>query len=106
MFTVYTDSDAGSVLVGNNDMEVMVPNGYGDGTTKVTVLDSSERELIPKEAQWACFSFIGHGLHIYKYDCSRGTIAADLPTGHYFPYYLGKQVWLLRSSEEMLTDRI
>ena len=30
-----TASDVGSLLVGNEEFQVLIPNGYGDGTTRV-----------------------------------------------------------------------
>lgn len=33
-----TTSDRGGVLIGNKDWQLLVPNGYGDGTTEVHIM--------------------------------------------------------------------
>ncbi|UXI83412.1 hypothetical protein NYZ94_00240 (plasmid) [Ligilactobacillus salivarius] len=39
-----TTSDLGGVLIGNTDWQVLVPNGYGDGTTKVHIIEFKDFE--------------------------------------------------------------
>lgn len=33
-----TTSDRGGVLIGNEDWQLLVPNGYGDGTTYIHIM--------------------------------------------------------------------
>lgn len=42
MKTFRTSSDAGSVRIGNDLFNVLIPNGYGDGYTTVIVGDPEE----------------------------------------------------------------
>lgn len=37
-----TYSDVGSLLVGNEDFQVLIPNGMGDGTTRVAVFKKDD----------------------------------------------------------------
>lgn len=39
-----TASDLGGVLIGNTDWQVLVPNGYGDGNTKVHIIEFKDFE--------------------------------------------------------------
>lgn len=60
-----TESDAGGVKIGNGDMSIIIPNGYGDGTTRVAILE-------PKEMNSSAFNFITAvegTVNIYTYDC-------------------------------------
>ena len=40
--TLYTFSDVGSVKIGNDKFNVLLPNGYGDGCTTVLILGKNE----------------------------------------------------------------
>lgn len=39
-----TASDVGSLLVGNEEFQVLIPNGYGDGTTRVAVFNKADSD--------------------------------------------------------------
>lgn len=58
----YTFSDAGGVLVGNEDFSVVVPNGRGDGRTKVFI-----GKEIPDGLDF--FGCVKGTFNIYNYDC-------------------------------------
>ena len=71
-----TTSDLGGVLVGNTDWQVLVPNGYGDGTTEVHIIRFKDFEeqleyVMDKETGKHHFDYFtvvkGH-FGIYPYD--------------------------------------
>lgn len=64
--TLYTFSDVGSVKIGNNNFNILVPNGYGDGCTTVLILGKNEE---PRENNhYICTIDGDYG--IYSYDLS------------------------------------
>lgn len=70
---LYTEADAGSVLIGNDTMRYQVHNGYGDGITHVytdvSKADKAKLEDTHNVYDWA-FEGITYGTtHIYPYDC-------------------------------------
>lgn len=80
---IKTSSDAGSVKVGVVNMSVLVPNGYGDGITRVGVFDNA-REF--NDDMMTFFTTIsGKDIIIYDYDC--GDVAATTISGRYNIYY-------------------
>ena len=90
-----TSSDAGSVKVGVSNMFVLVPNGYGDGITRVGVFDNA-REF--NDDMMAFFTTIsGKDIAIYGYDCG------DLPeitiSGRYNIYYYSGLVAFVKTGE-------
>lgn len=62
--TLYTFSNVGSVKIGNDKFNVLVPNGYGDGNTTVLILGKNEE---PRENNhYICTIEGDYG--IYSYD--------------------------------------
>lgn len=61
--TYYTESDAGAV----NFNGMLIPNGYGDGTNKIYILDSKEANFISYKHQVA---FAYDEIKMSLYDCS------------------------------------
>lgn len=62
--TLYTFSDVGSIKIGNDKFNVLVPNGYGDGNTTVLILGKNEE---PRENNhYICTIEGDYG--IYSYD--------------------------------------
>ena len=62
--TLYTFSDVGSVKIGNDNFNILLPNGYGDGNTTVLILGKNEE---PRENnQYICTIEGDYG--IYSYD--------------------------------------
>ena len=103
-----TASDVGSLLVGNEEFQVLIPNGYGDGTTRVAVFNKADSDysvasrIIKVDSDYSVVSRImsdmmdsHHGpyLHgkfnIYPYDCCNPTVDEPCKTleGRYFTYY-------------------
>lgn len=62
--TLYTFSDVGSVKIGNDKFNVLVPNGYGDGNTTVVILGKNEE---PRENNHYICTIEGD-YEIYSYD--------------------------------------
>lgn len=77
-----TMSDVGGVMVGNDDFSIIVPNGYGDGTTRVAVFDKGEFYV---DNLMQFFTSISGKFAIYGYDCD-GAPETELD-GRYGIYY-------------------
>ena len=60
-----TDSEAGSVKIGNENFSILIPNGMGDGTTRVDILNSDEFN----RSAFYYFTIISGKFNIYSYDC-------------------------------------
>ncbi len=77
-----TESDAGSVKVGNKQFSVLIPNGEGDGVTRVAVF--------AKESDFICnsimdfFTIIDGEFNIFAYDC--GNAVSRTLQGRYSVY--------------------
>lgn len=67
MEQIYTESDAGGILVGTKDFGIKISNGYGDGTTEIIILDINEE--LPKDAKYK--QCLEGKINIYNYDCSK-----------------------------------
>lgn len=70
---LFTEADAGSVLIGNDTTRYQVHNGYGDGLVHVytDVTDADKREIAEHRNvdEWE-LEGVTHGTtHIYLYDC-------------------------------------
>lgn len=65
---VKTVSDAGGVKIGSDSMSLIVPNGRGDGTTRVGVIDDRNR-IEDWTPAMTFFSSIDGSFSIYSYDC-------------------------------------
>lgn len=92
---IKTSSDAGSVKIGVNNMFVLVPNGYGDGITRVGVIENA-REF--NDDMMTYFTTIqGKNMIIYDYDC--GDVAATTISGRYNIYYYSGLVAFVKTGE-------
>lgn len=87
----YTAADAGSVRIGNDQFTILIPNGYGDGTTTVHIL---EREEEQPEARFFT-SFSGKDIKIYAYDCGGDAVVATI-SGRFGVYINDKKVYFIR----------
>ena len=93
---IKTSSDAGSVKVGVDNMSILVPNGYGDGITRVSIIENA-REF--NEDMMTFFATIsGKDIAIYGYDC--GDVAATTISGRYAIYYYSGLVAFVKTGEE------
>lgn len=79
-----TESDAGSVKIGTENLNVLIPNGIGDGTTRCAVFGKEDT----KNFNDNMMEFIGISLdgeiEIYDYDC--GINIAKKINGKFFVY--------------------
>ena len=92
---IKTSSDAGSVKVGVANMSVLVPNGYGDGITRVGIIEKTGFN----DDMMSYFTTIkGENMIIYDYDC--GDVAATTISGRYNIYYYSGLVAFVKSGEE------
>lgn len=93
---IKTSSDAGSVKVGVDNMSVLVPNGYGDGISRVAIFDDSKAF---NDSMMSYFTTIkGENMIIYDYDC--GDVAATTISGRYGIYYYSGLVAFVKIGEE------
>lgn len=92
---IKTSSDAGSVKVGVDNMSVLVPNGYGDGITRVGIIENSRKF---NDDMMSYFTAIqGKDMIIYDYDC--GDVAATTISGRYNIYYYSGLVAFVKTGE-------
>lgn len=93
---IKTSSDAGSVKIGVNNMSVLVPNGYGDGITRVGIIENACNFNDDMMTFFTAVS--GKDIAIYGYDCG------DLPeitiSGRYNIYYYSGLVAFVKTGEE------
>lgn len=63
---ITTNSDVGSLKIGNDNFKITLSNGYGDGTNNVYIID--------KKINLECLAVKnvveGNNISIYEYDCS------------------------------------
>lgn len=81
-----TSSDMGGVKVGNDKFSVIIPNGRGDGTTRVAVKSKAAQEA--KSYTHHCFNFftsLEGEFNIYTYDC--GNEVETTVNGRYGVFY-------------------
>lgn len=78
-----THSDTGSVRIGNNTFSLLIPNGYGDGITRVAIFDKAEFAL--DHLMSYCTRFSTSGAHVYDYDCDGGQPIRTI-SGNYAVY--------------------
>lgn len=77
-----TESDAGSLKVGNESFQTLIGNGRGDGVTRVAVFGKDEE--FNREYFGGIVSTVQGMFNIYDYDC--GDSAAKVVEGRYFVY--------------------
>ena len=93
---IKTSSDAGSVKIGVDNMSILVPNGYGDGISRVAIFDDSKAF---NDSMMSYFTTIkGENVIIYDYDC--GDVAATTISGKYHIYYYSGLVAFVKTGEE------
>jgi len=61
-----TLSDAGSVRIGNDKFQILIPNGCGDGETNVLIIDEDDK--LDKNVKF--FTVVEGEINIYNYDCA------------------------------------
>ena len=77
------NSDAGGVKVGNDDFSIIIPNGYGDGITRVAIFENNDFYC---DNLMTYFTLIKcERCHIYDYDCG-GLPQVEL-NGYYSIYF-------------------
>lgn len=65
-----TESDAGSLKIGNDSFTVLIPNGFGDGSMSCAIMESGE---LNRDA-FEFFTSIEGAFNIYDYDCGDGIV--------------------------------
>lgn len=94
---IKTSSDAGSVKIGVNNMSILIPNGYGDGISRVAIFDNSETF---NDSMMSYFTTIkGENMIVYDYDC--GDVAATTISGRYNIYYYSGLVAFVKTGGEV-----
>lgn len=85
-------SDVGSLLVGNESFQMLIPNGMGDGTTRVAIFKKDDDvfgglvELMMDRKHGPTLS---GKFNIYSYDCANPSVDEPCKTldGRYFTYF-------------------
>ena len=88
-----TVSDAGGLLVGDENFNLIIPNGAGDGTTRVAVFDDPDDfngDLM------TFFTQITGEFGIYGYDCNRSCEPIKKITGRYSAYFYSGLIALVK----------
>lgn len=91
-----TDSEMGSVKIGNDNFSILIPNGYGDGTSRVAVLDKEE---FPVGDYLDYFTTIKGKFYIFRCDWSENVIPEQLD-GEYAVYSWNGFVAFVKRKEE------
>ena len=95
-FTTY--SDAGSLKIGNENFQILVPNGYGDGKTYVHLCEKGEVPDAVKDIARAFFtSFSGKDVNIYDYDCCAHVVTRI--SGRFGVYFNNRHVYIEKWSD-------
>lgn len=93
-FTTY--SDAGSLKIGNENFQILIPNGYGDGKTYVHLCEKGELPDNIKEQPWLFFtSFSGNDINIYDYDGDGAHVVMSI-SGRFGVYSDHRHVYIER----------
>lgn len=82
-YTTY--SDCGGVLIGNDNFNIVIPNGYGDGETKLFILDDNNKIQLYNMAKFFT-SFNADDTKVYAEDTSRKREVINLK-GRYGAYF-------------------
>lgn len=92
-----TYSDAGSLKIGNENFQILIPNGYGDGKTYAHLCEKGELpNSIEKKSGSAFFtSFSGNDINIYDYDCGGARVVTSI-SGRFGVYFDNKHVYIER----------
>lgn len=97
-----TDSDIGSVLIGNDDFRVPLNVPAGDGTTTVRIYENAKEFEEKDSLQPRDFvTFVKGIFNIYESDCSplgRHDVVATL-SGHYMIYAKSHRVCFVKTRE-------
>ena len=91
-----TGSDRGSVMIGNDDFQILIPNNYGDGITRVAIFEEYEFNAEMMEYN-PTIVIATKAMYVYADDCNTTCLAAVLKPGMYFTYSYEGMVALVRS---------
>lgn len=81
--SIKTESDAGALRIGVDGLELIIPNGYGDGYTRCAVFESED--MVNTWAFTYLFAIKGENIKIYEYDCGGSEIVKEF-SGKYWVY--------------------
>lgn len=76
---IKTASDAGGVLVGNDDFQILIPNLRGDGITRVAFVEKDDWNSAMANF-WTNMQNTAEGrpICVYGYDCGTDDVAATI----------------------------
>ncbi len=94
MKTIETFSDAGSIAIGTAECWTLVPNGYGDGTTRTHIFDDwkelEEHADRDDMRGWTLIGSVsGSRIEICDFDCPVRWKPVITLSGHYAIYSNG-----------------
>lgn len=76
-----TTSDVGGVKIGNDNFSIIIPNGYGDGVTRIAIVNRGDIN----ENMFTFFTSVEGCINIFSYDC--GDEVERTIFGKYGVYY-------------------
>lgn len=82
MQTYIYKCDAGSLLIGNDNFSILIPNGYGDGLFELAISD----ERIETDYRFITTFNVRGEANVYSYDCNTDAVLCTLTEGRYAVY--------------------
>ena len=93
---VRTFSDAGGLLLGNERFNVCIPNGYGDGVTRVAVFSRNEENDFNEKMMNSIPITLEGTFNVYAYDCNNSDENIIMTiNGRYAAYYYETMIALV-----------
>lgn len=83
--SIITYSDIGSLKIGVENSSILIPNGYGDGETKIAFFNADNPYVEALEYMMMFFTTIDGEFNLYEYDC--GDKVTTSLKGKYFVFY-------------------
>lgn len=74
------ECDGGTIMIGTKDSRVCLPNGYGDGSFKVSIVktDEQKKKFYKEYKKWKWVGAVnGDSFNVYSYDCLHGDDLTD-----------------------------
>lgn len=81
--SIKTISDAGSLRIGVDGLEIRIPNGHGDGFTRCAVFESGD--MVNTWAFTYVLAIEGIDIKIFEYDCGGSEVVEEF-SGRYCVY--------------------
>ena len=97
--------DGGSILIGTTRNRVNLPNGYGDGCFRVSIVqtDEQKKKFYQKRDEWKWVGTVrGNRFYVYSYDCLHG---AELDNEDNILYVLSGEYGVYHNQGDIILER-